>query len=206
MPNYFPSKDAELVAWLANFLTVANANLVALGLIADDISPITALQPTYTTKLLNVEAKKAALAAAVDGKDATKYDIIENIRVVVNKIQANPAVTTTLKAELGISTRERGQYPVTPIPPINLVAIWQRNGSVELDWERNGNAPGTQFIIEFSIGNTTAWTLLDIVTRTRYNHSGFPVGVPIQYIVKARRGGEISAASNIAYINPQSGT
>ena len=30
MANYFPSKDADLIAWLANFLTVANANLASL--------------------------------------------------------------------------------------------------------------------------------------------------------------------------------
>ncbi|MCX6153195.1 MAG: hypothetical protein NT007_03435 [Candidatus Kapabacteria bacterium] len=34
MANYFPTKDADFIAWLANFLTVANINLVPLGLIA----------------------------------------------------------------------------------------------------------------------------------------------------------------------------
>jgi hypothetical protein len=76
MANYFPTKDADFIAWLANFLTVANANLVPLGLIAGDLTPITALQPTYSTNLNDVEAKKAALASAVDTKDATKDSII----------------------------------------------------------------------------------------------------------------------------------
>ncbi|MGB9702374.1 MAG: hypothetical protein ACPL1A_06575 [Candidatus Kapaibacteriota bacterium] len=76
MANYFPTKDADFIAWLANFLTVANVNLVPLGLIAGDLTPITALQPTYSTNLNDVEAKKAALASAVDTKDATKDSII----------------------------------------------------------------------------------------------------------------------------------
>lgn len=62
MPStYYPSKDAELVVWLGNFLiTVANANLVALGIVATDVDPIKALQPTYSTNLNDVETKKAA--------------------------------------------------------------------------------------------------------------------------------------------------
>jgi len=91
-------KDKQTIAWLANFLTVANANLAPLGLIAGDLTPITALQPTYYTNLNDVEAKKAALASAVDTKDATKDSIIQKVRVVVNKIQANPAVTPALKS------------------------------------------------------------------------------------------------------------
>lgn len=34
--NYIPNADAEAQAWANNFLTVANANLSALGLTAGD--------------------------------------------------------------------------------------------------------------------------------------------------------------------------
>ena len=34
-----PLKDADLISRLANFLTVANANLAPLGLIAGDLIP-----------------------------------------------------------------------------------------------------------------------------------------------------------------------
>ena len=202
MPNsYIPNKDADLIAWLANFLTVANANLAPLGLIAGDLTPITTLQPTYSTNLLDVEAKKAALAFAVDTKDTTKDSIVQKVRIVVNKIQANPAVTPAMKSQLGISTHEGGHYPVTPVPPAELVAELLPDGSVELDWSRNGNAPGTQFVIEAIIGGAPEWTLLNVVTKTSYVHTGFPPGLPIKYIVKARRSGETSGPSNIAYIN-----
>ena len=202
MPNtYYPRKDADLIAWLANFLTIANANLAALGLVAGDLTPITALQPTYSTNLNDVETKKAALAASVDTKDATKDSIIDKVRIVVNKIQANPLVTPALKSQLGISTHEGGQYPAFPNPPADLVAELLPDGSVELDWSRNGNAPATQFIVETMIGAATEWTLLDVVTKTSYVHSGFAPGVQIKYIVKARRGDDTSGASNMAIIN-----
>lgn len=201
MANYFPSKDAEFIAWLANFLTSATANLTALGLIAGDLTPISLLQPTYSTNLNDVEAKKAALAAAVDTKDATKDSIIQKVRVVVNKIQANPAVTPALKSQLGITTHDGGHYPVSPVPPNELVAELLPDGSVELDWNRNGNAPATQFVIEAMIGANINWTLLNVVTKTSFVHTGIQPGLPIKYIVKARRGNETSGPSNIAFIN-----
>ena len=189
MPNtYYPNKDADFIAWLANFLTVANANLAPLGLIAGDLTPITALQPTYSTELIDVEAKKASLASIVDTKDATKDSIIQKVRVVVNKIQANPAVTPALKSQLGISTHEGGTYPQHPIPPSELVAELLEGGNIELDWSRNGNAPGTQFVVEYSIPPNLQWILLNVVTKTSFIHIGHPLGLPIQYIVKARKG------------------
>lgn len=199
--RYYPTKDAEFAIWLTNFVTVANANLAPLGLIAGDLTPISTLQPTYTTNLNDVEAKKAALAGSVDTKDATKDTIIQKVRVVVNKIQANPTVTTSLKAQLGISTREGGQYPVSPVAPNELVAELLPNGSIELDWNRNGNAPGTQFVIEYSLLPAGAWTLLNVVTKTSYVHEGHSIGTGIQYVVKARKGDETSGPSNFAIVN-----
>ena len=202
MPNnYLPNKDADLIPWLGNFLTVANANLVALGLVAADVDPIKALQPTYSTNLNDVEVKKAALAAAVETKDATKDSIIQKVRLLVNKIQANPAVTVALKAQLGIATNEGSTYPQHPIPPCDLSAELTADGSAKLTWNRNGNAPTTQFVVECMVGTATEWSLIDVVTKTNFIHKGFPAGVPIKYSVKARKGGETSVHSNVAIIN-----
>ena len=85
--QYFPSKDNDFANWLATFLTNATANTTALGLVSGDLTPISTLQTTYNTDLLDVDAKKAALASSVQVKDATKESIIAKVRVVVNKIQ-----------------------------------------------------------------------------------------------------------------------
>ena len=65
-------------------------------------------------------------------------------------------------------------------------------------WSRNGNAPGTQFVIEYSVSGG-AWTLLDIVTKTNYIHNtGLMLAQVYQYLVKARKNNETSGPSNIA--------
>lgn len=202
--SYYPTKDSEFTIWLQNFTTVANANLVALDIVAGDLAPITTLQPTYTNNLNDVEAKKAALAGAVETKDATKATIIQNVRVVVNKIQANPDVTTALKAQLGISTREGGQYPLNPVEPNELVAEINVDGTIELSWNRNNNGPTTQFVIFAKIGNEANYRMLDVVTKTNYKHIGVTLAERIEYYVKARKNGVESGPSNIAIINPGS--
>jgi len=61
MPNdYIPRPDTEFDVWLTNFVTNANANLVALGLLAADMTPITTAQTTWKTALGNNVAAQAA--------------------------------------------------------------------------------------------------------------------------------------------------
>lgn len=49
MADYIPAPDAEFHAWQANFVSYANANLVALGLVAGDLTPVTTAQTGWTT-------------------------------------------------------------------------------------------------------------------------------------------------------------
>lgn len=198
--SYYPSKDTEFLLWLGNFVYVALNNETELGLTTAEIDPVKVLQGVFNNNLTEVEAKKADLAAAVEKKDATKNNIIQDIRVLVNKIQANPNVTPALKALLGISTRDGGQNPVHPIPVTDLAAKLTPDGSIELSWNRNGNSPAAQFMIEYLDDTVNEWKLLDIVTKTTYIHKGHPLGKPIKYVIKTRRVDDISAPSNPASV------
>lgn len=198
--TYYPYKDAEFSIWLGNFISVASVNAIELGLTTAEINVIKDMQISYTTYLADVEAKKAELAGAVETKDATKSNIIIDVRLLVNKIQAKPDVPTALKAQLGISTRDGGTQPAHPIAVTDLVAKLTPDGSIELSWNRNGNSPTTNFMIEYIDETVNDWKLLDVVSKTTYLHKGHPLSIPIKYIVKARRVDEISSASNIAYI------
>lgn len=49
MADYLPGPDADYQAWVTNFVTYANANLAALGLVAADMTPVTTNQTTFNT-------------------------------------------------------------------------------------------------------------------------------------------------------------
>jgi hypothetical protein len=201
MANYFPLKETEFTVWLGNFVTAVNANLATTGLVAADLTPITTLQATLTANLADVETKKAALASATQTKDATKEAVIQKVRALVNRIQANAAVTPAMKAQMGITTGNSSNYPQNPVAPNQLIAELLPDGSIELDWNRNGNGPGTQFVIEYRALPSAAWQLLNVVTKTSFIHSGHAIGNGIEYRVKARKGNETSAPCNTAVIH-----
>ena len=49
MADCIPGPDANFQAWQSNFVVYANANLVALGLTAPDMAPVTAAQTGWAT-------------------------------------------------------------------------------------------------------------------------------------------------------------
>lgn len=49
MADYLPGPDADYQAWVTNFVTYANANLAALGLVAADMTPVTTGQTAFNT-------------------------------------------------------------------------------------------------------------------------------------------------------------
>jgi len=203
MPNdsdYIPSNDAAAQAWANNFLTVANASLPALGLVADDTAPIAAAKSAFDAALSDVAAKKSAYEAAVANKNTRRKSLDDAVRPVVRKIQATVGVPNSLKANLRITVRGASAPPSAPVPPVNLVARGLDTGTNTLAWARSANRVGTQFVIEAKVNNAATWSLVDVITVTRYAHTGQQPGVPIVYRVRARRGKESSDPSNEASV------
>ncbi len=198
--DYIPAPDLDYQAWLVNFVTVANANLAALGLVAGDMTPVTTAKTPFDTAIPDVVTKQQALAQAVQNKVTTRKTSVGTVRTVVRKIQANPAVTNALKAQLGITVKDISPTPVTPVPPLDLVARGLDTGTNILNWKRNGNKPSVQFVIEAKIGTSTAWVLIDVTSATKYSHVFQQPGVKAIYRVRARRGSAVSEPSNEAVV------
>ncbi|MCX6154129.1 MAG: hypothetical protein NT007_08215, partial [Candidatus Kapabacteria bacterium] len=146
--SYLPAKDADLQAWATNFLTVTNANLTTLGLIAGDVTPTSTDKTNLDTAITNNVTKQAEAKAAAELKRTDRKKFETSVRILVRKIQANPSVSSQLKAQLGINVRDSNPSPVNPIPPTDLLANPNPNGTNKLSWNRNGNPQGTIFIIE----------------------------------------------------------
>ena len=76
MPDYIPGSDTGFQVWVNNFVTYANANLVALGMVPLDIMPISSAHMNFTMKMTaNVTAQQAAQSAR-QAKDDSR-DILE---------------------------------------------------------------------------------------------------------------------------------
>ena len=118
MPDYIPDPDAAFDAWQANFVSVVSGNLSGYGLVAGDLTPVTAAQT----------AAHVTAQAARQTKDFDRSSYEEVVRAVVRKIQATAAVTDTAKAAAGITVRDSEPTPSGPPPsaPVGQVDTSQR--------------------------------------------------------------------------------
>jgi hypothetical protein len=120
--DYVPSSDGEFLAWEQSFIAYASANLVALGLVAGDLTPVTTGHSAWETAWQDVQSRTAALAQAVQLKDDTRATFESAIRALVNKLQSSAAVSNDERAALGITVRDKTRTAV-PVPTTRPVAV-----------------------------------------------------------------------------------
>lgn len=202
--SYLPAKDSDLQYWATNFLTVANANLPALGLVAADLTGITADKTSLDTSITNNKAKQAEAKAAADSKKTSRKKFETTARLLVRKIQANPSITSDLKKKLGITAKDTNPTPINPIAPKDLLANPNANGTNKLSWDRNGNPQGTIFIIEAQEQPGMPWAFVGTTTKSVYEHTNQTPGKTLYYRVRAQRTDVTSEPSNdaVVYANP----
>ncbi len=122
MADYLPGPDADYQAWVTNFVTYANANLAALGLVAGDMTPVTTAQTTFNTGFTAHIAAKAAAVAAREAKTDARTALTGTIRPLVRRLQASSVVSDAEKASLGITVAQSGS-PIGPPTTAPLTSI-----------------------------------------------------------------------------------
>ena len=63
--DFLPNNDTELQAWLTNFVTILNANLATVGLVAADVTPLTTAQTNFNTAVTTHISTEAVFRNAV---------------------------------------------------------------------------------------------------------------------------------------------
>lgn len=122
--DYLPDSDADFDLWRNSFDKYLKDNLAALGLVAGDITALTALQTAWESAWSDYFNKKALVDAALALKDTSRQQLEDAIRALVRQLQADPNTTDEQRAGLGITvpdaTRSRVPIPTTiPIAQID---------------------------------------------------------------------------------------
>ncbi len=203
MPDYLPSNEFELLAWLQNFNTVAAANLAALGFVAGDLTPSTAGTTSYSTALSDSVAKKDAAKSSVSAKNSQKSVVVDVVRNLARRVQAHSGVPDSLKLSLGLPVYNTPATPVTPQAPASLVVSGTEDGINTLKWKSNGNKPGTMYMIEARGSDTAPWVFINATTKTSFEHTDQIPGVKMSYRVRSKRAAGESQYSNVATVYDQ---
>ena len=196
MGDYLPRKDMEFQEWLSNFLSVTKENSSLIGVSSEDLKSLAESHSQLINALESVEITRTAYLQATQIKETVRNAANAEARSVVRRVQANPRVTSALKSKLNITVREIRAPQVPLTAPTKLVAVGYDNGQHDLRWQRSGNPVNAHYIIESKVGTDLNWTKLDVVTATKYRHTGQSPGVKIVYRIIARRSGKLSTPSN----------
>lgn len=192
-------KDAEVGPWVEKFNTAAATYSAELDLTPDDLTTLNDTATKFKGKYSASEAAKSAAADAVQAKDEERENLNGVYMEFTNKIQAlNPP--DHIKAALGITIRDTEPTPLLPYRPEELTADPTPTGDIFLNWKRGQNKPNMQFVIEYRTKANPEFTMLDIITATRYTHKGHTPGEFIAYRIKARKGDRYSEPSNEAAV------
>lgn len=121
MSNYLPQSDAELDAWLDNFIAELKSVLPSLGLPPATATPIEASHDQLKTTLANIDSLKAQLSGEIESKNALVESITTAVRALVRTLQANPGLNDAGRARLGMTVPDTKRTP-SPVPTTHPVA------------------------------------------------------------------------------------
>ncbi len=199
MSNAIPTKAGKYAEWLANFNTNAATYQATLGLSQQDLTTLNNSATSVNSGIAGAVSAAAASKAAHQTKTTNLANSGKLVRVYAHRIEANPAVSDTIKKQLGLPVRVPKTH-TPPTVPTMLVAVGQDNGTNLLSWENNGNIAGTMYLIERQCGTETGWTMVSSTTSRKFADSGCTPGVKTSYRVRAKRRTETSDPSNVAVL------
>jgi hypothetical protein len=198
--DFLPREDSQLQNWLDNFLSACVKNDEVLQLDADQINTINTQILGFDTGMTNVTATKAAAKSAVTAKNTAKSTISATVRTFAKQFKADPTIPASVLSELGI-VANAGNGPVVTVSSLTVMGC--DDGVNKLKWDRNGNASGTLFIIEYKLQGQANWGIAGAVTKSSFDHVDQEPGQTVYYRVVSTRGGQTSNPTSavVAYGN-----
>jgi hypothetical protein len=105
MPDYIPQKDAELVAWSANFATQVAENISAWDISQQEFANLQTATAAFATLQAQADspAKNAIIVAE---KNAARTTLVGLIRGLVNFRLKNPVITDAQRIAMGLHVHD----------------------------------------------------------------------------------------------------
>jgi len=200
MADWFPKPDTASLALGERIVAALESDEAAFGLLPADSARLRGELAAFSNALVAADAAKAAQNTAVANKDAARATFEADLRAVVQVIQVRPGTTDEQRTAAGIPIRDTVRTVNSPVTPRDLVARATPDGGVELKFNGNGNTSGAQFRIEVKRAGAAVWELAEVATTTRVMLKDFTPGQRADFRVLAKRGGQLSEASNVASI------
>lgn len=176
--RYPPAREADLISATQTFVDVATPVPATYSLTAPQLTTLDAKLTDFQTKWDICQVPGTKTKVSVQNKNASKADLVSNLRSLVRIVQAAPTTTNALRTSLGIPLRDVIPTPI-PVPgsaPIlTIKKVWGHQVTVRLespDTESRGFLPGIlgaqiyTFVGDEPATDTQVWVNQGLTTRT----------------------------------------
>lgn len=116
MPNlapYIPPRNADLIAWTANFATLIAAAPATYGLATGDATTITATDNALAAAYDLITSPSTKTAATVSAYNTEKVIALATLRPYAQTISLNAGVSSSAKTAVGVNPRTSTPTPIT---------------------------------------------------------------------------------------------
>jgi hypothetical protein len=103
--DFIPSSDADLIAWVNNFLAYANANLATFEITAGDLTPVQDAATNFATDFAANKAAQASAQGARQKKDDSRSALLALVRPLARRLQARGTVKDSDRQSLGLKVK-----------------------------------------------------------------------------------------------------
>lgn len=209
--DFIPAKDADLLAWAANFSALITATPIPFGLVAADATALATATTAFTTSLAAATNPATRTSVTVATKDANRASLVVMIRALAARIQGTQSVNASQKTNLGLTVRSTSRTPI-PAPTVRpLTSIVSTSGG-NLDLRISSeSSPDSRAMPNGTIGanvyvaaGTTAPLTLDGYDFRGFTGKGiatidvasYPVGTVLHVVTRyTNRRGDLGPAS-----------
>lgn len=179
--DFLPSKDAELLAWSANFASLTTATPTAFGLVAAQATAYAALHTAFAGALETATEPTTRTRAAVAVKNDARSPLKAMARELARVINAFPSITNAQRINLGLNPRAGELTPINPPteqPVVEVAAAIGRTFKVRLrsiDSSRRGKPEGVDgatlfsFVGEEPPSDISQWKFEGSTSRTTFD-------------------------------------
>ncbi len=190
--DYLPTKDTDLASWLMNYLKACTELQAELGLSDSRLQELQVEIDQYDIALKRYTAQLFIARGATAGKNLKRDQVIHRVRAYTREFKAKPGVNPGDLSKLGV-VKVRESQPVRGVTGLTVAP--SGDGTNLIKWNRNGNSPSTNFIIECSQEDQSDFRFVGSTTKTKFKHEDQIPGRTQWYRVFATRAGASSGRS-----------
>jgi hypothetical protein len=187
--DFLPAKDAELLAWSANYSDQMLALGAAVGIQPAQQTAYAALHADFAAKLQTATEPSTRTRSSISLKNDSRTLLKAEARELARIINAFPNTTNAQRLDLGLNARSDEPTPINPPtepPVLEVLAAMGRTLKIRLRGigsEGRGKPEGVDGATVMSFVGTAppadvmAWTFQGSTTRTTFDVE-FPPTVP----------------------------